>query len=106
MKIRLLTNLRTDETTTLPVGKVVDLPDAVAQELLDCGAALVEAAPVEAAPAGDPDADALRKPLDEMTKAELIAFGRTVLQVELNPNALQAVLLAKIQELKLTAQEG
>lgn len=45
MKIRLLTNLKVEETTTLPVGRVVDLPDQDAQELIDGGAALLEVDP-------------------------------------------------------------
>ncbi len=56
MKIRLLTNLKVEETTTLPVGRVVDLPDQDAQELIDGGAALLEVDPPApaAAPVQDP----------------------------------------------------
>ena len=130
MKIRLLTNLKVEETTTLPVGRVVELADQAAQELIDCGAAVLEVDPPAPAVPPVPDPPPAVLPADstapgaapadaatpeaakdqvpavpeEMTKAELISFAKDTLHVELNPNDRWEVLLANVKQLQGTSE--
>lgn len=98
MKIRLLNNLKVDETTILPMGEVVELDAKLTKELLAIGAALPEAEAAAADDQGKTNQPALA--VGDMTKEQLLVYGRDVLHVELDPNDDWAAMLAKVKQLQ------